>query len=81
MKFEEYRRLRNTSMEEVSREDKRKRKEELRRRLKICRSFLKGVHTGYMPKHVEDNLPDDDPMKEHVNDARILINNIPGEAQ
>jgi len=80
MKYKEYRELRSVPIEELSKEDQRKRKEEFIRRLKICRSFLSGLHAGYIPKHVEDNLPNDDPMKEQVKDARILLNNIPGEA-
>ena len=80
MKYKEYRKLRSVPVEELSKEDQQKRKDEFTRRLKICRSFLKGIDDGYIPKHVAEGLPNDDPMKEQVNDARIIVNNVGGEA-
>jgi len=80
--YEEYKRLRQTPMEELSEEDKKKRLDEFQRRLDLVDNLVKGlVKNKKMSKDIEEGIPGDDPLKEVISYTRIITNDEnPGKA-
>ena len=80
--YEEYKRLRQTPMEELSEEDKKKRLDEFQRRLDLVDNLVKGlVKNKKMSKDIEEGIPGDDPLKEVMSYTRIITNDEnPGKA-
>ena len=80
MTYKEYIKLMKTPIDELSREDKVRRKEEFKKRLEVCKKFLAGVMQGYISEDIRKLIPEDDPMQEALEVLRIRVNEIEGEA-
>lgn len=80
MKYREYMRLMKTPVEELSEEDKKRRKEEFDRRLGVCKKFLTGMMNGYVNVDIKKEIAPDDPMQEALDILILRINEIEGEA-
>lgn len=80
MTYKEYIKLMKTPIDELSREDKVRRKEEFKKRLEVCKKFLAGMMQGYINEDIRKLIPEDDPMQEALEVLRIRVNEIEGEA-
>jgi hypothetical protein len=80
MTYKEYIKLMKTPIDELSKEDKMRRKEEFKKRLEVCKKFLAGMMQGYINEDIRKLIPEDDPMQEALEVLRIRVNEIEGEA-
>ena len=80
--YEEYKKLRQTPMEELSKEDQKKRLDEFDRRLNLATKFITGLVKGKkVSKDIEEGIPEGDPIKETISYTRIIANEKnPGKA-
>ena len=80
--YEEYKRLRQTPMEELSKEDQKKRLDEFDRRLNLATNFITSlIKKKNISKDIENAIPEDDPIKETISCTRIMSNEKnPGKA-
>jgi len=75
LSYKEYMKLRETPFEELSKKDQELRLKDFKKRVGIGMKFIRGLMTGYIPKSVTDEFPDDDPLKEESETVRIMYNN------
>ena len=80
MKYKDFKKLMSVSLNSLSRGDQVKRQGELQKRLRLCYGLLEGMTSGYIPEEVEDDLDDDDPLKEMIQLYRIKLHEPTGEA-
>ena len=80
MTYKEYIKLMKTPIDELSREDKVRRKEEFEKRLEVCKKFLAGMMQGHINEDIKKLIAEDDPMQEALEVLRIRVNEIEGEA-
>ena len=73
-------RLMRTPFEDLSEEDKKKRKTEFERRLDVCKKFLTGLMNGYVSEDLKKDIAKDDPIQEALDVVILRINEIEGEA-
>ena len=78
MKHKDYKKLMNTSFDELSEQDKMMREEEFHRRLDTAIMFIDGIAKGYINDDIEKLMEDDDPMKETVKLLKLQINEVEG---
>ena len=79
--YKEYIRLRETPFEELSEEDQERRLTDFKKRLDIGTKFVMGIFKGYIPKSIVDEFPDDDPLKNEAEIARIIVINRDNKAE
>ena len=72
--YEEYKKLRSVSFEELSAEDQELRMHDFKKRVDIGMEFIRGMLAGYIPSSVTDKFPEDDPLKEETETLRIMFN-------
>ena len=73
--YKEYIRLRETPFDELSKKEQKLRLDDFKKRVDIGLKFIRGLMNGYIPRSVTDKFPDDDPLKEETEIARIIANN------
>ena len=78
MKHKDYKKLMNTSFDELSEQDKMMREEEFHKRLETAQIFLNGIIKGYVNDDIEKLMEDDDPLKETVKLLKLQINEVEG---
>ena len=80
MRFKEYQKLMSVPHDDLSTEDKTKRKKEFLRRFEVCKLFLTGIRNGYVSDEVANEMEVDEPMADIVTVIQAQVNEVPGEA-